>query len=479
MAIIADMNRPMIEAAKEDRQTFTWGVATSLVLHGALALVLLGNISGYVTEPGQEPVEVEIITLPAPAEEDAAAEEPAEEQPQSEEQPEEQDDQEENLPPEPASEKEETEEEEAEEPPPEPAPAPEEEETLENPPPPSIQEAVQEFAEEEPEPQDTELQPLQEPLEEEVAETEDTLEAEETEPLEEALENADAGTGDNDVAEDVSEEAAEVVNEDVVTSEPVDEPVTEEEVAEIDTAEADVPEEELPEQDVPEEEIAETDETAPETPTETEFADDFDPLAGPVSETETDVTPEPQPKPVELAEVGTEAEADVGDADEIAPDDFGTVGPIVSAAPPAPKPARQVARATPPASSSGSSSAGTVRRPGHIQARQIYSANNPRITARMRGLTEGERLSLLCMTELDAQLTAVSPVPPEALPRARARGGTVLEYQRVAFRSLGRWFDIAFRCETNSGVTRVERFSFKIGEEIPRSQWLARGLSNF
>ncbi|WP_420333442.1 DUF930 domain-containing protein [Roseibium sp.] len=469
----------MIEATKEDRQTFTWGLATSLVLHGALALVLLGGISGYVTEPGQEPVEVEIITLPAPAEEDAAAEEQAEDQPQSEEQPEEQDEQEENLPPEPAPEQEETEEEETEEPPPEPAPAPEEEETVDTPPPPSIQEAVQEFAEEDPEPQDTELQPLQEPVEEEVAETEETQETEETEPLDEAEQIADAGTEDSDVAEDVAEEVAEEVNEDVVTSEPADEPAIEEDIAETDTAEADTPAEELPEQDAPEEEIAATEETTPDTASETEVADDFDPLAGPVSDTETDVTPEPQPKPVELAEAGTEAEVNVGDADEIAPDDFGTVGPIVSAAPPAPKPERQVARATPSTSSSGSSSAGTVRRPGHIQARQIYSANNPRITSRMRGLAEGERLSLLCMTELDAQLTAVSPVPPEALPRARARGGTVLEYQRVAFRSLGRWFDIAFRCETNAGVTRVERFSFKIGEEIPRSQWLARGLSNF
>lgn len=473
------MNRPMIETAREDRKTFSWGLAASLALHGTLALVLLGNISGFETEPGQEPVEVEIITLPAPAEEEAAAEEPAEDQPQSEEQPEEQDEQEENLPPEPAPEQEETEEEEAVEPPPEPAPAPEEEETVETPPPPSIQEAVQEFAEEEPEPQETELQPLQEPVEEDVAEAEDTQDAEETEPLEEAEQIADAGTGDDEVAEDVAEEETEAVNEEVVTSEPADEPVTEEEVTEADTTEADVPEDEQPEQDVPEEEIAETDETATETPSETEVADDFDPLAGPVSETETDVTPEPLPKPLELAEAGTEAEADVGDAQEIAPDDFGTVGPIVSAAPPAPKPARRVARATPSASPPASSSAGTVRRPGHIQARQIYSANNPRITARMRGLTEGERLSLLCMTELDAQLTAVSPVPPEALPRARARGGTVLEYQRVAFRSLGRWFDIAFRCETNAGVTRVERFSFKIGEEIPRSQWLARGLSNF
>lgn len=472
MAIIADMNRPMIEAAKDDRQTFTWGLATSLVLHGILALVLLGGISGYVTEPGQDPVEVEIITLPAPAEEEASAETPAEDQPQSEEQPEEQDEQEENLPPEPAPEQEETEEEEVEELPPEPAPAPEEEETSQDQPPPSIQEAVQEFVEEEPEQQETELQPLQDPLEEEVAETEDTQEAEAAEALDEAQEIADAGTGDDDVAEDVAEE----VNEDVVTSEPADQPVTDEEVAEADTAEADVPEEEQSEQEVPEEEIAAAEETTPETPSETEIADDFDPLAGPVSETETDVTPEPQPKPVELAEAGTEAASDVGNADEIAPDDFGTVGPIVSAAPPAPKPARRVARATPSASSSASASAGTVRRPGHIQARQIYSANNPRITARMRGLTEGERLSLLCISELDAQLTAVSPVPPEDLPRPRARGGTVLEYQRVAFRSLGRWFDIAFRCETNAGVTRVERFSFKIGEEIPRSQWFSYGI---
>ncbi|MEO0978052.1 MAG: DUF930 domain-containing protein, partial [Pseudomonadota bacterium] len=355
----------------------------------------------------------------------------------------------------------------------------EEEETVETPPPPSIQEAVQEFAEEEPEPQETELQPLQDPVEEDVAEAEDTQDAEETEPLEEAEQIADAGTDDSDVAEDVAEEETAEVNEEVVTSDPADEPVTEDEVAEADTAETDVPEEELPEQDVPEEEVAEAEETDVETPSETEVADDFDPLAGPVSETESDVTPEPQPKPLELAEAGTEAAADVGDADEIAPDDFGTVGPIVSAAPPAPKPERRVARATPSNSPAPSSSVGTVRRPGHIQARQIYSANNPRITSRMRGLTEGERLSLLCITELDAQLTAVSPVPPEALPRARARGGTVLEYQRVAFRSLGRWFDVAFRCETNAGVTRVERFSFKIGEEIPRSQWLARGLSGF
>jgi hypothetical protein len=70
-------------------------------------------------------------------------------------------------------------------------------------------------------------------------------------------------------------------------------------------------------------------------------------------------------------------------------------------------------------------------------------------------------------------------LPPELLPSFRPRGGNVLQPRIAAFRSLGRWFDVAFRCETDSGVTRVERFSFKIGKEIPQSQWLERGLTGF
>ena len=97
----------------------------------------------------------------------------------------------------------------------------------------------------------------------------------------------------------------------------------------------------------------------------------------------------------------------------------------------------------------------------------------------MRGMPPGQRLNLLCMTELRAQLAAASSVPPELLPSFRGLSGSVLEPRNAAFRSLGRWFDVAFRCETDSGVTRVERFSFKIGNEIPQSQWLSRGLSQF
>jgi Domain of Unknown Function (DUF930) len=65
------------------------------------------------------------------------------------------------------------------------------------------------------------------------------------------------------------------------------------------------------------------------------------------------------------------------------------------------------------------------------------------------------------------------------LPSFRPRGGNVLEPRIAAFRALGRWYDVAFRCETDGGVKRVVKFGFKIGEPIPKSQWLQRGLTGF
>jgi hypothetical protein len=94
-------------------------------------------------------------------------------------------------------------------------------------------------------------------------------------------------------------------------------------------------------------------------------------------------------------------------------------------------------------------------------------------------MSPGERLNLLCMTELRAQLTVASPAPPELLPSFRPQPGRVLEPRRAAFRSLGRWFNVAFRCEVDSGVTRVEKFAFKIGAPVPQSEWLERGLTGF
>ncbi len=194
-------------------------------------------------------------------------------------------------------------------------------------------------------------------------------------------------------------------------------------------------------------------------------------------ETETAETtvPEPEPEPEQESEAGPAPDAGElpgEDAEEPA-EDFGTVGRIETSATPAPKPARPketARRESPPPQAD------------LIQARELYSRDildDARARTAMRGMSPGERLNLLCMTELRAQLSAASSAPPELLPSFRPRPGTVLQPGRAAFRSLGRWFDLAFRCETDGDVTRVESFAFKIGGQIPRSQWLERGLTGF
>ncbi|MDN3720239.1 DUF930 domain-containing protein [Roseibium salinum] len=183
----------------------------------------------------------------------------------------------------------------------------------------------------------------------------------------------------------------------------------------------------------------------------------------------------------------TEAEADTADeqveegpVDGEAPaQDFGTVGPIVTAVRPAPKPARPSA---PPATEEAASPGGGGAAAGMLSARELFSENilsDPRAQTAMRGMPPGERLNLLCMTELRAQLTVTSPQPPELLPTFRPRNGNVLEPARAAFRSGGRWYDVAFRCETDRDVTRVQKFDFRIGQPIPPGEWAERGLSGF
>ncbi|MBO6894940.1 MAG: DUF930 domain-containing protein [Roseibium sp.] len=189
--------------------------------------------------------------------------------------------------------------------------------------------------------------------------------------------------------------------------------------------------------------------------------------------------PLPKPKPdVQIAAIEpAETPVDAVES-EVAPEDFGTVGRISTSTTPREKPD------APPASQVARTAPETQRRSGGnlIQARELFSRdprNETRLVAAMRGMPEGQRLNLLCMTELRAQLTAVSPLPPELLPSFRPRGGKVLEPRNAAFRALGRWYDVNFRCETDAAVTRVVRFAFRIGEPIPRSQWLQRGLTGF
>lgn len=117
---------------------------------------------------------------------------------------------------------------------------------------------------------------------------------------------------------------------------------------------------------------------------------------------------------------------------------------------------------------------------GGTTATRLFSrdiSDDPRMRTAMNGMPQAARVDLLCMTELRAQLrTATPPYQPDLLPSFRLESGTVLQPRRAAFRAGGQWYDLAFRCELNTQVTRVESFTFRVGAPVPRSEWSARGF---
>jgi len=422
----------MGEELSEDRLRLGWGLGASLLLHALAALMLIGGVSGYVSEPLTDVVEVELL---APQQEEVL---PEQEQP-------------EQTPPEqPQPEQQEPEQSETQEaqtpPPPEQPDQPETQEETPPPPPPAAEAEA-------PEP------PAQALVQEEVTEfgEEDTGER-----------------GEDDVAPAVEQSAEGQAEEPSETQGGPEGPGS----GEADTGEEEVAGEtpqETPEEETPTEVASAEEASAEETPAE-ETADE----ATEVANLEAD----PETAPEEAS--GTEAETDTGLDAEIPAEDFGIVGPIATDKTPSPKPARQTASAEPqqPSGERGGGGNGDSGGPpaGMLAARELFTReilDDPQARTAMGEMSPGQRLNFLCMTELRAQIASVSALPPELLPSFRPRGGTVLQPQNAAFRSLGRWFDVAFRCETDAEVKRVEKFSFKIGREIPPSQWGERGLSGF
>jgi outer membrane biosynthesis protein TonB len=115
---------------------------------------------------------------------------------------------------------------------------------------------------------------------------------------------------------------------------------------------------------------------------------------------------------------------------------------------------------------------------GGTTATRLFSrdiSDDPRMRTAMNGMPQAARVDLLCMTELRAQLRAgTPPYHADLLPSFRLEAGNVLQPRRAAFRAGGQWYDLDFRCELNAGVTRVESFSHRVGEPVPRSEWSAR-----
>jgi hypothetical protein len=114
------------------------------------------------------------------------------------------------------------------------------------------------------------------------------------------------------------------------------------------------------------------------------------------------------------------------------------------------------------------------------EAKTLFSptaSGDPLATTAMRGQQRGERAATLCATELREQLRHTwPPFFPEFLPRISLDGGTVVEVPRAAFRAERQWYDLSYRCELDAGATKVVSFSFHVGDPVPRSEWLSRGL---
>ncbi|MFD1747055.1 DUF930 domain-containing protein [Rhizobium helianthi] len=117
-------------------------------------------------------------------------------------------------------------------------------------------------------------------------------------------------------------------------------------------------------------------------------------------------------------------------------------------------------------------------KPALREARKIYStaASGDMVAMMaMAGVPREQRASQLCATELREQLKHNSPrYVAEYLPNIRLRQGNVMEVGLAAFRASGAWYDISFRCEVDAKATKVTRFSYTVGKQVPRSEWAER-----
>lgn len=97
-------------------------------------------------------------------------------------------------------------------------------------------------------------------------------------------------------------------------------------------------------------------------------------------------------------------------------------------------------------------------------------------------LAGSEQLIQLCNIEGLEQLRVALPDlhPDTLVPYAMAdmtQGGLTLIANGAAFRSRRRWFALNFTCEAAPSLRSVTAFAFRVGDEVPESEWDAHGLN--
>lgn len=425
---------------REDRDGPALALMLSLALHGLLALVLFTNVSEPFPDMAPEPEVVEVALVPPPQEE-VQPEPEATPEPEPEAVPE----------PEAAPEPEPAPEPEAAEPEPEPEP--------EAVPEPAPEEAAEEVPEPAPEAEQALPEPEPEPEQPQVAEAPLPVVPQQPYPvLQPVTEFGEEDTGPEVSLDGSAAEAPETEPERQGEAEPQDGPDS-------------GPESGPKAENQMAEEATEAAEAAPEAETQAAEADALAELAALAEAAADEAGLEPGPAvEAPVAADGELASPAPGEA-EAAPEDFGTVGPIVALAAPQPKPPVGAGRGA------GQVVAGGV--PLNM-ARQLFSTRSNggvRAQTAMRGMPREERADVLCMTELRAQLLFSNPPRvPELLPSFRLASGTVLQTPQTAFRERGQWYNLALRCELDAGITRVVSFAFEVGGPVPRADWAKRRL---
>lgn len=99
----------------------------------------------------------------------------------------------------------------------------------------------------------------------------------------------------------------------------------------------------------------------------------------------------------------------------------------------------------------------------------------------LKRLDPATRLEQLCDAQAMKQIARenrefkIDRSVVSALEEPRAKGDTLIG-KGGAFRSKGKWYQFAFTCQASPDRLRVLSFEYKLGGEIPETQWSKHGL---
>jgi hypothetical protein len=107
--------------------------------------------------------------------------------------------------------------------------------------------------------------------------------------------------------------------------------------------------------------------------------------------------------------------------------------------------------------------------------------NQKNLEAMLKRLDPATRLEQVCDAEAMKQIARehrefrIDKSVVSALDEPRVKGDTLIG-KGGAFRSKGKWYRYAFTCQTTPDRLRVLSFEYKLGDEIPETQWSKHGL---